>query len=564
MFRYQTPKSRTWFRRHGNGIALAVCATLLALAAVELFVRAFLMAPDVKTIHLGSDDCVYRRSTNPILGFELKPNYRNDAADNIASYARTNAFGFRDKPRSIAKRPDTERIILLGDSVVEGYGLPEKDTISQQWENLYTNGEKEILNAGVSAYCTLAEVELLEKKGLEFAPDVVVLLFVENDFDNFNREAFPLGGTMDRPVFVKHLFHASHLFRLTCVRLNLFHFAAEFDPVAWNREAIGDNNVAVGLQRFKELSDQFGFAGLVAVWPRFFDDRIEDTPILKDDVLVVESLAGRNGLPTVRLSSFFRQDMAAINEKVNPRLRYTLGDQLHPSTEGCRVAANALHQILVEFQSGALANHLGDETAADAIEMARVLGSDQPNYSRVHNRLGTSLLRKGKLDEAVEQFERALEEDPENAGAYNNLGIAYEQLGRKEAQEQFKLAIIHQPDFAMAHFNLARLILRNGRNEMAIRGFRQVLKIAPNHVEALNLLGRELGKKRKFSEAEKLLSRAIRIDPRHAEVQNNLGVVLAAQGKLSAAIDHFRAALEADPKHKRAAVNLQNTEKLLP
>ncbi len=528
--------------------------------------RTFLAAPDVKSIHLGSDDCVYQRSTNPVLGFELKANYRNDSADNIESYARTNAFGLRDKHRSIAKPQGVKRVILLGDSVVEGYGLPEHETISQQWEDLYPDGEVEVFNFGTSAYCTRAEVELLEKKGLKFTPDVVVLLFVENDFDNFNREAFPLGGTIDRPVMVNHLFHSSHLFRLTCVRLNLFHYAAEVDPVAWNSDAIGDDNVVVGLGRLKELSDQHGFTRLVAVWPRFFDDRIEDTPILNDDVLVVERLAQMHGVVTVRLSDSFRQDLTRLGETVNPRLRYTLGDQLHPSAEGCRVAARALRQILSDFQSGLLAIS-GDGTTVDktdAVKMARDLGSDQPNYSRVYNRLGTDLLRKGEFSEAVEQFQLALAEDPRNAGAYNNLGIAYERLGREEAQEQYKRAILIQPDFAMAHFNLARLMLRNSRNNLAMLGFRQVLQIDPNHIEALNLLGRELGKQREFADAESFLTRAVRLDPQHAEARNNLGVVLAAQGKPRAAVEQFRAALSADPNHERAAANLRNTQNLLP
>jgi tetratricopeptide (TPR) repeat protein len=506
-----------------------------------------------------------------VLGFELKADYRNDSADNVESYARTNAFGLRDKHRSIAKPQGTERVILLGDSVVEGYGLPEHETISQQWEGLYSDREVEILNFGTSAYCTRAEVELLERKGLKFTPDVVVLLFVENDFDNFNREAFPLGGTIDRPAVINRLFHGSHFFRLTCVRLNLFHYAAEFDPVAWNQDAIGDNNVVVGLRRFKELADQHGFKSLLAVWPRFFDDRIEDSPILNDDLLVVERLARMHGIVTVRLSDFFRKDLKTLGENANPRLRYTLGDQLHPSAEGCRVAARAFRQILADLQSGQLAisgiNANADDT--DAIEMARVLGSDQPNYSRVHNRLGTDLLRKGKFTEAVEQFQLALAEDPENAGAYNNLGLAYERLGRDEARQQFKRAIVIQPDFAMAHFNLARLLLRNGHQDvamrgLAMRGFRQVLQIDPNHIGTLNLLGRELGKQREFADAQMFLVRAVRLDPHHAEAQNNLGVVLAAQGKLRVAVEHFRAALSADPNHKRAAANLRSTQNLLP
>ena len=79
---------------------------------------------------------------------------------------------------------------MLGDSVVEGVGLRDlDDTVSRQLEKLYPDGRTEVLNFGVSAYCTLAEVELLEVKGLAFDPDVVILVFVENDYLNFNREA---------------------------------------------------------------------------------------------------------------------------------------------------------------------------------------------------------------------------------------------------------------------------------------------------------------------------------------------------------------------------------------
>ena len=74
------------------------------------------------------------------------------------------------------EKPDgVRRILLLGDSVVEGYGLPEPETLSRQLEDLYPEGSVEVLNFGVSAYCTRAEIELLEVKGLAFDPDIVVL-----------------------------------------------------------------------------------------------------------------------------------------------------------------------------------------------------------------------------------------------------------------------------------------------------------------------------------------------------------------------------------------------------
>ncbi|MGY8688938.1 MAG: SGNH/GDSL hydrolase family protein [Verrucomicrobiales bacterium] len=186
-------------------LGIALIAALLALIISEVVVRLLRMAPEIKAIGLVSEDCVYKRSTNPLLGFELKANYRNADPDFIESYERTNAHGLRDRERSTEKPDGVRRVLLLGDSVVEGHGLPEQETISRQWEKLYPESSTEVLNFGVSAYCTLAEIELLEKKGLAFDPDVVVVLFVENDFDNFNREAFALGEAVQRPAPVKWL-----------------------------------------------------------------------------------------------------------------------------------------------------------------------------------------------------------------------------------------------------------------------------------------------------------------------------------------------------------------------
>jgi lysophospholipase L1-like esterase len=269
--RSKTPSKKRPRASHRRlaGPAVALCATLLALLAGEGIVRLLGRAPEIKAIRLGSAhdtvreyECFYKRSTNPVLGFELKANCRSDNPDFIQTYERTNSHGQRDKERALEKPDGVRRILILGDSVVEGYGLRESETISRRLEDLYPDGSTEVLNFGVSAYCTLAEVELLEVKALRFDPDVVVIVFVENDFDNFNREAFPLGGTIDRPAIAEVLFEKSHLFRLTSVQLNLFHFGAEADPVRWNKDAIGDNNVAEGLSRFRQLADRHGFQPL--------------------------------------------------------------------------------------------------------------------------------------------------------------------------------------------------------------------------------------------------------------------------------------------------------------
>jgi len=561
--RISSKKRPRAFLRRLAGPAVAVCTTLLALLAGEGIVRLLGRAPEIKPIQLSSYDCIYKRSTNPILGFELKANQRDDDPDFIQTYERTNSHGQRDKKRTLEKPDGVRRILLLGDSVVEGYGLRESETISRRLEDLYDDGSTEVLNFGVSAYCTLAEVELLEVKGLRFDPDVVIIVFVENDFDNFNREAFPLGGTIKRPAIVKALFKKSHFFRLAGVRLNLFHFGAEADPVRWNKDAIGDNNVAEGFRRFRQLADRHGFTPLVAVWPRFLDDRIANVCFMPQDseLLVVEHLAAMNNIPSVLLSEFFQRRRAESVGAINPRLRYSSGDELHPSPKGARIAAEALKRILADLDAGRMTSNRetsrSAQSDAEAVAAAKALGKAQPNYARVHNRMGSELLKQGKLKEATEKFRQAIEADPTHAGAHNNLGVAYERMGNRQAQAQFEKAIRFRPDFTHAHFNLARILMQKGQSAEAVAELKRTIQIDPDHVGALNMLGMALGRQGKCVEAQSHLERAIRLDPNHAEARSNLGAAYAGQGRLQEAVAQFEAALRIDPDDPAARENLK-------
>lgn len=99
---------------------------------------------------------------------------------------------------------------------------------------------------------------MLRQKGLQFDPDLVIVVFVENDFTNFQEETNYIDGIYDRPEIVERLFRALHLFRLACLKLNLFGYGQEADPVYWNRRALGDNNVVEGLSMLGNLPRSTG------------------------------------------------------------------------------------------------------------------------------------------------------------------------------------------------------------------------------------------------------------------------------------------------------------------
>jgi len=80
---------------------------------------------------------------------------------------------------------------------------------------------------------------------------------------------------------------------------------------------------------------------------------------------------------------------------VNPRLRYTLGDHLHPNAEGCWVAAQILKQELdvLRAEDAPLPAPSADDAAAAA---ARRLGLDEPHPWRITVNLGNTLLQQGR------------------------------------------------------------------------------------------------------------------------------------------------------------------------
>jgi tetratricopeptide (TPR) repeat protein len=140
----------------------------------------------------------------------------------------------------------------------------------------------------------------------------------------------------------------------------------------------------------------------------------------------------------------------------------------------------------------------------------------KPDYSDAYNYLGVLYFRKGEVDLAIEQYNKALENivylSPQNA--HFNLGVAY--LSRK----QYNLAIKHLeetvslvPNYAAAYVNLGRAYEGQYKYREARRAYEKAVEFAPNAPEAQLHLGKLLilmGDKRA---AIKPLSEVVRLEP---------------------------------------------------
>jgi tetratricopeptide (TPR) repeat protein len=83
-----------------------------------------------------------------------------------------------------------------------------------------------------------------------------------------------------------------------------------------------------------------------------------------------------------------------------------------------------------------------------------------------YNEAGLSALAALDYDEAIRNFESALQIDPAYAVAHFNLGVAHEELGDlAAAREAYEAALTHDRELLVARYRLAELLLDAGEVE---------------------------------------------------------------------------------------------------
>lgn len=159
-------------------IVLLIFGSLMGLIVVELILR----VSAKKTYDLSN--CV---SLDKYLHHVMIPNsdcrFKTNEWD---VYYKINNFGLRDREFGQRKPVGTYRILMLGDSFVQGHGVSLENSLPKILEQKLNNNGKgqkiELINAGVFGYSPLVEYFYLKEKGLNFEPDMAILAFSLTDF----------------------------------------------------------------------------------------------------------------------------------------------------------------------------------------------------------------------------------------------------------------------------------------------------------------------------------------------------------------------------------------------
>ena len=174
---------------------LAACAFLLSRARAGppvLNTQAALADPALRAELIAeltrNSPGVFDSHNDPEVGRILQPNLKNATASGVLT--QTNALGLRERYFELPKPEGLLRVVLLGDSFVQGWGVEVQDRAGVLLErylvehNTAWNGRLECLHIGVGGWNTTAECAYLRRILSDLAPDLVLHVLVTNDLDD--------------------------------------------------------------------------------------------------------------------------------------------------------------------------------------------------------------------------------------------------------------------------------------------------------------------------------------------------------------------------------------------
>ncbi|MDQ6690592.1 MAG: tetratricopeptide repeat protein [Gemmatimonadota bacterium] len=218
----------------------------------------------------------------------------------------------------------------------------------------------------------------------------------------------------------------------------------------------------------------------------------------------------------------------------------------------------------------------------------------QKTPAGAHITLGRALRQKGYFQEALKEYEKAIDGGEANAevlqamlelyllqrdtGAaiatadrfarefsptaktWNGRGVALQLEGRHaEAEDSYKRALDIDSSYPFAHNNIGVLVWHKGDTKGAINAFRRALQVSTPPVEARLNLALGLFRRKHIELALEAYRQVLGAAPEHPVAWNGIGLILVELEKYSDARNAFARAIQANPDFAEAHYNLSFT-----
>jgi len=193
-------------------------------------------------------------------------------------------------------------------------------------------------------------------------------------------------------------------------------------------------------------------------------------------------------------------------------------------------------------------------------------------YRQAGEKLVQAYLKLDKKEDAIQQYERLLKQNP-SAETYNSAGgLYYKQGNIEQAIRYFEKALKINRRYSPAKNNLFNMYKERGVKYLeakdydgAISDFARAIELFPSDSGIYDVMGAVYADKGDYQKAIEYYQKAISFNPGNINARNNLakaynnrGVVLVGQNKFQEAIDAYIKALEITPEDAQFKRNLES------
>ena len=144
---------------------------------------------------------------------------------------------------------------------------------------------------------------------------------------------------------------------------------------------------------------------------------------------------------------------------------------------------------------------------------------------------------------------RAVQLQPQNAVAWDRLGVALQSRGQfgAETEHAYRRAVELDPEFAVAYAHLARVLNRSGKAAEAAPLYERASSLAKD-ASTLNLIAESLQAEQQWGSSEPVLKRALELDARNPTSLFLMGRMLLVLKRYEEAETYLKSATEASPR----------------
>lgn len=211
--------------------------------------------------------------------------------------------------------------------------------------------------------------------------------------------------------------------------------------------------------------------------------------------------------------------------------------------------SDCLHYLgLIWMQKG------DDRQAASYLQKSLESGHNPIYFSNY----GMFLSRQGKHSEAIKQYKKAVEIQPDYAEAWFNLGVSSSHTGDLETAEQaYAKAISLKGNYIKAMYNLACVQESQGKSAEANHTIQKIQSVTPDTADVYYKLAQALqylGGNENIRRAYEYFIKALEINPDSLEIRIAYARFLADSNYIEAALEEYRNILVIEPEYEDVRV----------